>query len=100
MIDDARIGDELAMVNDARVQVDDPRAEPPADAPMVVGGEAETPSDASMAAQVVPAPADEESEVAEGRLAAQSGQPRTANPYDGRSIRGKAWYRGYDAVEG
>jgi hypothetical protein len=35
---------------------------------------------------------------AAGRKAALAGEPRTANPNDGRSAPGKAWFRGWDSA--
>lgn len=34
-----------------------------------------------------------------GRAAAVAGQPRSANPYDGRSTAGKMWFKGWDSVQ-
>jgi hypothetical protein len=34
-----------------------------------------------------------------GRDAAAAKEPRTANPYDGRSSLGRAWFRGWDSVQ-
>ncbi len=109
MIDDARIGDELAMVNDAQVLSDDPRAKPPSDAPMSVTaadetGQAVTQSAAAMEVATQPtgsvttSTVNPEPEEAEGRAAAEAKKARSSNPYDGRTSQGKAWYRGYDSV--
>lgn len=40
---------------------------------------------------------DDADEEAQGRAAAEAGEERS-NPYDGRTAKGKAWYRGYDSA--
>lgn len=42
-----------------------------------------------------PDPGDE----ALGKAAAEAGEPRTANPYSGRTRQGRAWSRGWDSAQ-
>jgi hypothetical protein len=101
MIDNARIGDDLAMVNDAQLRVDVPAHLAPVEALEEVPPVAE---EASATKEEEGAPAEESTSAAEaeagseGAEAASRGQSRGSNPYDGRTAKGKAWYRGFDAA--
>jgi hypothetical protein len=100
MINDAQIGDPPAVKNDAQVIGNEPLpgAEeiPPQEAPEVEDEEAVEES-SEEGQETVEEKADDDDAESQGRAAAEAGEERS-NPYDGRTAKGKAWYRGYDSV--
>lgn len=120
MINDAQVGDAPAMVSDARAgdtseTLTEPQMPPEA---IVEPAEEAPPAESEPAVEAEPEPepesSDEEAVVddeprsearedldaeAQGRLAAEAGEGRGSNPYDGRTANGRAWYRGFDSVQ-
>lgn len=71
------------------------------DQPVVLGApqtpdETEGPADNEPVSPETQAISDEAFQA--GKAAAEAGQPRSANPTDGRSAQGKAWAKGWDSV--
>lgn len=98
MINDAQVGDRPAVTDDGPRVGDNPH---PGMAPVEAPGEESEhwkEEGWGIEQEQAPEPVAEDPYEAEGRGAAESGDDRSSNPYDGRTSQGKAWYRGFDAA--